>query len=165
MSLASIEQDGEEMYDAANLGTADSVQEERFADDECILIKGGAKHTQSSIVLRGANSFMLDEMERSMNDALQVQPCTPPNHLCTAAGCRSPLFFPQPYRMIPDHNILPNIPPQQHAVSRNAMLQQEAELHCHTNKSFYSTFLWLSNDSTTKDETATDATIKGFYIR
>ena len=72
VSLASIEHDGEEAFDASNLGTAGSVVEERFADDECLIVKGGCRHTQSSIVLRGANSFMLDEMERSMNDALQA---------------------------------------------------------------------------------------------
>jgi T-complex protein 1 subunit alpha len=72
VSLASIENDGEEVFEASNLGVAESVAEDRFADDECLIIKGGAKHTQSSIILRGANSFMLDEMERSMNDALQA---------------------------------------------------------------------------------------------
>ena len=75
VSLASIENDGEEVFEASNLGVAESVAEDRFADDECLIIKGGAKHTQSSIILRGANSFMLDEMERSMNDALQVRAC------------------------------------------------------------------------------------------
>lgn len=72
VSLASIEQDGEETFDASNLGTAESVSEERFADDECLIVKGGIRHTQSSIILRGANAFMLDEMERSMNDSLQA---------------------------------------------------------------------------------------------
>eukprot|EP01004_Peranema_trichophorum_P002736 NODE_1770_length_1816_cov_116.672770_g1500_i0.p1 GENE.NODE_1770_length_1816_cov_116.672770_g1500_i0~~NODE_1770_length_1816_cov_116.672770_g1500_i0.p1 ORF type:complete len:549 (+),score=122.28 NODE_1770_length_1816_cov_116.672770_g1500_i0:66-1712(+) len=72
LSLASTEQDGEEVYEASSLGQAELVSEERFADDECIIIKGGSKHTQSSIILRGANSFMLDEMERSINDALQA---------------------------------------------------------------------------------------------
>lgn len=72
ISLASSEQEGEEVFEASSLGIAEQVSEERFADDECIIIKGGAKHTQSSIILRGANSFMLDEMERSINDALQA---------------------------------------------------------------------------------------------
>eukprot|EP00906_Rhabdomonas_costata_P016640 RCo023889 len=72
LSLASTEGEGDETYDASSLGTAESVMEQRFADDEFLVIKGGAKHTQSSIILRGANSFMLDEMERSMNDALQA---------------------------------------------------------------------------------------------
>eukprot|EP00997_Jenningsia_sp_PLL12_P007922 NODE_461_length_1724_cov_5.533731_g385_i0.p1 GENE.NODE_461_length_1724_cov_5.533731_g385_i0~~NODE_461_length_1724_cov_5.533731_g385_i0.p1 ORF type:complete len:323 (-),score=139.41 NODE_461_length_1724_cov_5.533731_g385_i0:170-1138(-) len=72
VSLSSIEQEGEETFDPSNLGIAESMHEERFADDECIVIRGGAKHTHSSIILRGANSFMLDEMERSLNDALQA---------------------------------------------------------------------------------------------
>lgn len=61
--------EGEEVFDASWLGSASSVAEERFADDECIIIKG-TKGVCASIVLRGANSFVLDEMERSMNDSL-----------------------------------------------------------------------------------------------
>lgn len=61
--------EGEEVFDPAWLGHAASVAEERFADDECIIIKG-TRGVASSIMLRGANSFVLDEMERAMNDAL-----------------------------------------------------------------------------------------------
>eukprot|EP01006_Ploeotia_vitrea_P057545 TRINITY_DN68188_c8_g3_i1.p1 TRINITY_DN68188_c8_g3~~TRINITY_DN68188_c8_g3_i1.p1 ORF type:complete len:543 (+),score=95.29 TRINITY_DN68188_c8_g3_i1:66-1694(+) len=72
VNMASTEQEGEETFEAANLGSAEEVSEERFADDECIIIKGGVKQTSSSVILRGANSFMLDEMERALNDALQA---------------------------------------------------------------------------------------------
>ncbi|KRZ12376.1 T-complex protein 1 subunit alpha, partial [Trichinella zimbabwensis] len=53
----------EESFDASLLGHAEEVVQERICDDELILIKG-------SIILRGANEFMLDEMERSVHDAL-----------------------------------------------------------------------------------------------
>ena len=62
--------EGEEVFDPSWLGTAGSVSEERFADDECIIIKGTSRNVCASIMLRGANSFILDEMERAMNDAL-----------------------------------------------------------------------------------------------
>lgn len=69
LTLANLE--GEESFDAANLGTASEVVEERIADDECILIKTDNKRS-SSIILRGANSVLLDEMERSLHDALSI---------------------------------------------------------------------------------------------
>jgi T-complex protein 1 subunit alpha len=69
-TLANLE--GEETFDASYLGHAELVAQERISDDECILIKGSKAHTSASIILRGANDFMLDEMERSLNDALFV---------------------------------------------------------------------------------------------
>jgi len=69
VSLADIS--GNESFEALNLGTAEEVAQERIADDECILIRTGNRKA-ASIILRGANSVMLDEMERSMHDALCV---------------------------------------------------------------------------------------------
>lgn len=62
---------GNESFDAANLGTAEEVAQERIADDECTIIRTGNRKA-ASIILRGANSVMLDEMERSLHDALCV---------------------------------------------------------------------------------------------
>lgn len=61
---------GDEVFDSNWLGHADKVFEERYADDEFMIIQGTKSHVCASIVLRGANSFVLDEMERSMNDVL-----------------------------------------------------------------------------------------------
>lgn len=69
-TLANME--GEESYEAAFLGQAEEVVQERISDDELILIKGPKARTSASIILRGANDFMLDEMERSLHDALCV---------------------------------------------------------------------------------------------
>ncbi|EJD35216.1 chaperonin Cpn60/TCP-1 [Auricularia subglabra TFB-10046 SS5] len=69
--LTSVET-GEEVFDASNLGTADEVVQERISDDECILIKGTKLVRTSSIILRGANDYMLDEMERSVHDVLSA---------------------------------------------------------------------------------------------
>lgn len=70
VTMANLE--GEETFDASYLGTAEEVVQERICDDELILIKGPKVRTASSIILRGANDFMLDEMERSVHDALCV---------------------------------------------------------------------------------------------
>jgi len=72
LTLASLEGEGNgEHFDPANLGTAEEVAQERIADDECILIKTGTRKA-ASLILRGANSVLLDEMERSVHDALCV---------------------------------------------------------------------------------------------
>ncbi|VDO21664.1 hypothetical protein V3C99_010961 [Haemonchus contortus] len=69
-SLANLE--GEETFDASLLGHAEEVVQVRISDDELILVKGPKARTASSIILRGANDVMLDEMERSVHDALCV---------------------------------------------------------------------------------------------
>lgn len=69
-SLANLE--GEETFEASSLGYAEEVVQERISDDELILVKGTKIVNSSSIILRGANDFMLDEMERSLHDALSI---------------------------------------------------------------------------------------------
>ena len=67
-SLANLE--GEETFESSFLGQADLVSQEKISDDECILVRGTKIQTAASIILRGANDYMLDEMERSVHDAL-----------------------------------------------------------------------------------------------
>eukprot|EP00004_Rigifila_ramosa_P011442 TRINITY_DN2446_c1_g1_i1.p1 TRINITY_DN2446_c1_g1~~TRINITY_DN2446_c1_g1_i1.p1 ORF type:complete len:549 (+),score=159.31 TRINITY_DN2446_c1_g1_i1:139-1647(+) len=62
--------DGEEVFEASALGHAEEVSQERIADDELIFIKRPKVQMTHSIVLRGANANLLDEMERSVHDAL-----------------------------------------------------------------------------------------------
>ncbi|KAG8805735.1 T-complex protein 1 subunit alpha [Serendipita sp. 399] len=69
-SLANLE--GEETYEVSNLGSAEEVVQERISDDELILIKGTRTVSSSSIILRGANDYMLDEMERALHDSLSI---------------------------------------------------------------------------------------------
>lgn len=64
--------EGEETFDSSFLGHADEVLEERIADDDVILVKGTKNTSAVSLILRGANDFMLDEMERSLHDALCI---------------------------------------------------------------------------------------------
>ncbi|XP_028405075.1 T-complex protein 1 subunit alpha-like [Dendronephthya gigantea] len=70
LTLTNLE--GEESFDASMLGQAEEVTQERISDDELVLIKGPKARSAASIILRGANDFMLDEMERSLHDALCV---------------------------------------------------------------------------------------------
>ncbi|VDP23601.1 unnamed protein product [Soboliphyme baturini] len=69
-SLANI--DGEESFDSNMIGHADEFVQQRICDDELILINGTKSRPANSIILRGANDFMIDEMERSIHDALCV---------------------------------------------------------------------------------------------
>ncbi|AET39223.1 chaperonin-containing T-complex alpha subunit TCP1 Ecym_4145 [Eremothecium cymbalariae DBVPG len=64
--------DGDETFEPSYLGTCQEVVQAKFSDDECILIKGTAKYSSSSIILRGPNDYSLDEMERSLHDSLSV---------------------------------------------------------------------------------------------
>lgn len=70
VSLANME--GEESVDASMLGEAEEVVQEKVCDDELVLIKKPKVQTASSIILRGANDFFVDEVERSIHDALCV---------------------------------------------------------------------------------------------
>merc|ERR1712054_391669 len=64
--------EGDESFEPSFLGSADEVVEERISDDDIIMIKGGKVGKAVTIMLRGANDFMLDEMDRSVHDALCV---------------------------------------------------------------------------------------------
>lgn len=63
---------GDEKFEASSLGNAEEVVQERISDDECILVKGTKVHSSASIILRGANDYSLDEMERSVHDSLSA---------------------------------------------------------------------------------------------
>lgn len=64
--------EGEETFEPSFLGHADEVVEERIAADDVIMVKGTKTSSSVSLILRGANDFMLDEMERALHDALCI---------------------------------------------------------------------------------------------
>ena len=64
--------EGNEVFEAECLGTAEEVSQERICDDELIIVRGTKARTAASIILRGPNDFYCDEMERSVHDALCV---------------------------------------------------------------------------------------------
>lgn len=64
------DESGDEKIDPAHLGEAQEVSEERVGDNDFIFFKQCKKTEAQTILLRGANEFMLDEVERSIHDAL-----------------------------------------------------------------------------------------------
>lgn len=70
LTLATIE--GDEAFDADCLGYADVVEEERVGDNDFIFVKGCKSSKASTMLLRGANEFLLEETERSMHDAMMA---------------------------------------------------------------------------------------------
>ena len=70
MMITFADMDGNETFSPDMLGVADEVIEERIADDDHLIVKGGKNTSACSVLLRGANMHMLDEVERSLHDAL-----------------------------------------------------------------------------------------------
>jgi len=64
--------EGNETFDVECLGGCDSVREVRIGDGEMLYVYGCKGHGASTIVLRGANEYMLDEMDRALHDSLCV---------------------------------------------------------------------------------------------
>ncbi|KAJ2692073.1 chaperonin-containing T-complex alpha subunit Cct1, partial [Coemansia spiralis] len=62
--------DGDESVDPATLGTAELVEQVRLSDDDVVIIRGASEQPAATVILRGANDYMLDEMERSFHDSL-----------------------------------------------------------------------------------------------
>jgi T-complex protein 1 subunit alpha len=78
--------DGEESCDASALGACDEVSEEMVADQPFIFFKKCEGSGAATIVLRGANDFMLDEVERSLHDSLMVVKRTMESRKVVAGG-------------------------------------------------------------------------------
>eukprot|EP00005_Dracoamoeba_jomungandri_P008234 CAMPEP_0174272826 /NCGR_PEP_ID=MMETSP0439-20130205/52531_1 /TAXON_ID=0 /ORGANISM="Stereomyxa ramosa, Strain Chinc5" /LENGTH=498 /DNA_ID=CAMNT_0015363619 /DNA_START=139 /DNA_END=1635 /DNA_ORIENTATION=- len=70
LTMADLE--GDESFDPAHLGHADSVSQIRVADEELIVVQGCKSTKTSSIIIRGPNSYALEEIERSMHDAICI---------------------------------------------------------------------------------------------
>jgi T-complex protein 1 subunit alpha len=70
ISLADME--GNESFDASNLGTCAKVEERRVGDWEYMFFEGMSQTAAQTIICRGANDFFLEEIERSIHDSLCV---------------------------------------------------------------------------------------------
>jgi T-complex protein 1 subunit alpha len=70
--ITMADMEGEESFDAEALGTCSAVQETRVGDGELLKVFGCKGSGASTIVLRGANEYMLDEIDRSLHDSLCV---------------------------------------------------------------------------------------------
>jgi len=64
--------DGGESVDSSSLGSAEEVVEETLGDQQFVFIRGAPETGAATVILRGANEFMLDEVDRSLHDALMV---------------------------------------------------------------------------------------------
>ena len=64
--------EGNESFDADMLGRCEAVREVRIGDGEMLYAYGCQGSGASTIILRGANEYMLDEMDRALHDALSV---------------------------------------------------------------------------------------------
>lgn len=64
------DENGTETVDPAILGDCDEVCEDRVGDNDYIFFKNCKFQKAQTIILRGANEYMLDEIERSVHDAL-----------------------------------------------------------------------------------------------
>ena len=65
--------DGNESFDPTHLGEAKEVFETRVSDDEMILIKGCKSSQACTMLLRGANDYFLDEIDRSLRRLMRRQ--------------------------------------------------------------------------------------------
>lgn len=70
ISLADFE--GEEHFDSSFLGHATKVYEKRVGDWDYTFFEGMKETRAQTIILRGANDYFLDEIERSLHDSLCV---------------------------------------------------------------------------------------------
>ena len=64
--------EGNEVFDRTCLGECAQVSEERVGDSELLYFRGTKVGSACTVVLRGANEFMLDEMDRALHDSLCV---------------------------------------------------------------------------------------------
>lgn len=64
--------EGNEVFNPTSLGVCESISEERVGDGELLYFRGCKTSQACTIILRGANEFMLDEMDRSLHDTLCV---------------------------------------------------------------------------------------------
>jgi T-complex protein 1 subunit alpha len=70
VSLADFE--GDEKFEPSYLGNCSKVFEKRVGDWDYTFFEGMKATRAQTIILRGANDFFLDEVERSMHDSLCV---------------------------------------------------------------------------------------------
>merc|ERR1719456_1759446 len=68
LTLATL--DGDEKFDPASLGHAEEVNETRVGGNDYIFVKGCKASKATTVLLRGANEFMLEELDRSVHDSI-----------------------------------------------------------------------------------------------
>lgn len=66
--------EGNESFDSECLGSAEEVYEDSISDNDMILIRphSTAEARAATVLLRGANDYLLDEVDRSLHDAFCI---------------------------------------------------------------------------------------------
>jgi len=87
--LVSLADDqGGESVEAKMFGECEEVVEQRIGDGRLIYLKGCKSTKAQTIILRGANDYMLDEVDRSLHDALcVVKRVLESNSVVPGGGC------------------------------------------------------------------------------
>ncbi|KAI0559608.1 TCP-1/cpn60 chaperonin [Gracilaria domingensis] len=86
VQVAMADLGGEESFDHSLLGYADEVYEERIRDDNILIMKNCKSTAACSVLLRGPNEYMCDEMSRSFHDAVCVVKRTLESNSVVAGG-------------------------------------------------------------------------------
>jgi len=80
--------DQEEKFNPEDLGNCELVEERKVGDWEYIFFEGMQTARASTIIVRGANDFFLEEIERSIHDSLCViKRVLESNSLVAGGGC------------------------------------------------------------------------------
>jgi T-complex protein 1 subunit alpha len=89
VTLADMDsEDGSDFVDPANLGECEEVYERRVGDNDMIFFRNPKNTRAQTVLLRGANDYMLDEMERSLHDALcAVKRALESERVVAGGGC------------------------------------------------------------------------------
>jgi thermosome len=69
-----------------DLGTADIVEERKIGDEKMVFIKGCKNPKAVTILIRGGSEHIVDEVERSLTDALKVTKSAVENGYVVAGG-------------------------------------------------------------------------------
>jgi T-complex protein 1 subunit alpha len=77
---------GDESFDSSLLGHAEEVYEDRIRDDNVIIMRQCKSTAACSVLLRGPNEYMCDEMSRSFHDAVCVVKRTLESNAVVAGG-------------------------------------------------------------------------------
>lgn len=86
VQLSMADLTGEESFDHSFLGYADEMYEERIGDDNILVLRNCKSTSACSVLLRGPNQYMCDEMSRSFHDAVSVVKRTLESNAVVAGG-------------------------------------------------------------------------------
>ncbi|OHT13956.1 T-complex protein 1 subunit alpha [Tritrichomonas foetus] len=82
-----VDEEGNQSFDPSWLGSARLVEQVPIGDNEMTIIRDGAAENSASIVLRGPNTFALDEANRTLRDALSaVKRVIESHHVVSGGG-------------------------------------------------------------------------------